>query len=68
LTKSGTIDSGPLLAALAATAEADRTVQLTDALNEILYGFLFAVRKSIGPDHEANILKALRPDSVLIEA
>jgi hypothetical protein len=29
---------------------------------------LFAVRKTLGPDHEANILRALRPDSVLIEA
>ena len=68
VTRSGTLDPAPLLAALAATPEADRSVQLTDALNEVLYGLLFAVRNALGPDHEANILKALRPDSVLIEA
>jgi hypothetical protein len=68
VTKGGIIDPRPLLAALAQVPEAERSVQLTNALNEVLYGLLFAVRKTLGPDHEANILRALRPDSVLIEA
>ena len=68
VTKGGMIDPPPLLAALAGIPEEDRSVQLTNTLNELLYAMLFAVRKSIGADHEANILKALRPDSLLLEA
>lgn len=67
VTKGGIIDPVPLLAAVGDLPEAERSVQLTNALNEILYAMLFAVRKAIGADHEANIVKALRPDSMLIE-
>lgn len=67
VTKGGIIDPQPLLLALSDVPEAERSMQLTNALNEVLYAMLFAVRKSIGADHEANILKALRPDSMLIE-
>ncbi len=67
VTKGGIIDPPPLLTALRGLPEADRSLQLTNTLNEILYAMLFAVRNSIGADHEANILKALRPDSMLIE-
>lgn len=67
VTKGGIIDPAPLLAALAQVPEAERPLQLTNTLNELLYAMLFAVRKTIGADHEANILKALRPDSMLIE-
>lgn len=67
VTKGGIIDPAPLLTALRALPEAERSLQLTNTLNEILYAMLFAVRKTIGADHEANILKALRPDSMLIE-
>lgn len=67
VTKGGIIDPPPLLAALSTVPEGERSLQLTNTLNEILYAMLFAVRKAIGADHEANILKALRPDSMLIE-
>jgi len=67
VTKGGIIDPAPLLVALAEVPEAERSLQLTNTLNELLYAMLFAVRKTIGADHEANILKALRPDSMLIE-
>jgi len=67
VTKGGIIDPAPLLVALAQVPEAERSLQLTNTLNELLYAMLFAVRKTIGADHEANILKALRPDSMLIE-
>jgi len=67
VTKGGVIDPPPLLAAVANLPDEERSIQLTNTLNEILYAMLFAVRKAIGADHEANILKALRPDSLLIE-
>ena len=67
VTKGGIIDPPPLLLAVQALPESERSLQLTNALNEVLYAMLFAVRKAIGADHEANILKALRPDSMLIE-
>jgi hypothetical protein len=66
--KSGILDPPSILAAVAALEESERGPQLTNALNEVLYAMLFTVRKTIGADHEANILKALRPESVLIEA
>lgn len=68
VTKGGILDPPPLLVGLAAVPEAERSMQLTNALNEVLYAMLFAVRQTIGADHEANILKALRPESMLIEA
>ena len=67
VTKGGIINPPPLLLALGGVPDAERSTQLTNTLNEVLYAMLFAVRKSIGADHEANILKALRPDSMLIE-
>ncbi len=67
VTKGGIIDPAPLLLALAQVPDPERALQLTNTLNELLYAMLFAVRKTIGADHEANILKALRPDSMLIE-
>lgn len=67
VTKGGIIEPGPLLAALALVPESERSLQLTNTLNELLYAMLFAVRKTIGADHEANILKALRPENMLIE-
>lgn len=67
VTKGGIIDPPPLLLALSKVPEAERSIQLTNTLNELLYAMLFAVRKSIGADHEANILKALRPENMLLE-
>lgn len=66
--RGGIIDPSPLLIAVAGIPEADRASELTNALNEVLYAMLFAVRKAIGADHEAHILRALRPDSMLLEA
>lgn len=67
VTKGGIIDPPPLLQALSRVPEDERSTQLTNTLNELLYAMLFAVRKSIGADHEANILKALRPENMLLE-
>jgi hypothetical protein len=67
VTKGGILDPPTLLTAAEALPEGERSIQLTNALNEVLYAMLFAVRKTIGADHEANILKALRPNSTLIE-
>ena len=67
VTKGGILDPPPLLMAVATLREDDRSLQLTNALNEVLYAMLFAVKKTIGADHEANILKALRPERMLIE-
>jgi len=67
VTKGGIIDPPPLLAAVAGLPGDERSLQLTNTLNEILYAMLFAVRNTIGADHEANILKALRPENLLIE-
>jgi hypothetical protein len=67
VTKGGIIDPPPLLLALSKVPDAERSTQLTNTLNELLYAMLFAVRKSIGADHEANILKALRPENMLLE-
>jgi hypothetical protein len=67
VTKGGILDPPPLILGLAAVPAAERSTQLTNALNEVLYAMLFAVRKTIGADHEAHILKALRPESLLIE-
>lgn len=67
VTKGGIIDPPPLLLALSKVPEAERSTHLTNTLNELLYAMLFAVRKSIGADHEANILKALRPENMLLE-
>ena len=67
VTKAGILDETSFIAGLGALPESERTTQLTNALNEVLYAMLFAVRKTIGADHEANILKALRPESVHLE-
>lgn len=66
--KGGELDVAPLLEALAEVDASERSLQLTNALNEVLYAMLFAVRAAIGADHEANILKALRPERTLVEA
>ncbi len=68
VTKGGIIDPLPLLEALALVPEGERSLQLTNTLNELLYAMLFAVRQTLGADHEANILKALRPNRPLPEA
>ena len=65
--KGGIVDPPPLLMSVSALPEAERSGQLTNALNEVLYAMLFAVRKAIGADHEANIVKALRPEALLLE-
>jgi hypothetical protein len=65
--KGGVVDPPPLLMAVSAVPAEERSAQVTNALNEILYAMLFAVRKTIGADHEANIVKALRPEQLLLE-
>jgi hypothetical protein len=58
--KDGTLDPAPLRGLYRQLSERERASSLRNALNEVLYGLLFAVRESIGADHEANVLKALK--------
>jgi hypothetical protein len=41
--------------------EQQRRPALVDALNELLYAELFAVRRTLGADHEATLVRLLRP-------
>jgi len=40
--------------------EDDRRPRLVDALNELLYAELLAVKRTLGAEHESAIIKALR--------
>jgi hypothetical protein len=60
LRKDGTLDPAPLRGLYLQLPEKTREDTLRNSLNEVLYGLLFTVRETIGPDHESNILKALK--------
>jgi len=59
LQKDGTLD--PALVELNANklTEEERRSLLVDALNELLYAELLAVKRTLGSDHEASIIKTL---------
>ena len=42
------------------TAEEERRARLVDGLNELLYAELLAVKRTLGAEHEAALIKALR--------
>lgn len=60
LQKDGTLDSATLERNASRLAEDSRRSLLVDALNELLYAELLAVKRTLGPEHEATIVRAFR--------
>ncbi len=60
LHKDGTLDAAALERNLHRQPESERRGTLVDALNELLYAELLAVKRTLGAEHEANIVRALR--------
>jgi hypothetical protein len=60
LQKDGTLDGTILERNLNKHPEDQRRNLLVDALNELLYAELLAVKRTLGSDHEGNIIKALQ--------
>lgn len=60
LLKDGTLDPATLERNLNRVNENERRGTLVDALNELLYAELLAVKRTLGSDHEANIIRAFR--------
>lgn len=60
LQKDGTLDPTILERNLNKYPEEQRRNVLVDSLNELLYAELLAVKRTLGADHEGNIIKALQ--------
>jgi hypothetical protein len=60
LQKDGTLDPAVLERNLNRFPEDGRRGLLVDGLNELLYAELLAVKRTLGAEHEATIIKALR--------
>lgn len=60
LQKDGTLDAAVLERNLNKFLEEERRGRLVDALNELLYAELLAVKRTLGSEHEASIIRALR--------
>jgi hypothetical protein len=60
LQKDGTLDPVLLEKNLNKLPEPDRRVQLVDGLNELLYAQLLAVKRTLGAEHEAAIVRAFK--------
>jgi hypothetical protein len=60
LLKDGTIDPAAVERNLNRFPEDGRRGLLVDGLNELLYAELLAVKRTLGAEHEASIIKALR--------
>ena len=60
LQKDGTLDPALLEKNLNRFPEDGRRGLLVDGLNELLYAELLAVKRTLGAEHEATIIKALR--------
>jgi hypothetical protein len=60
LQKDGTLEPAGLERNLNKLAEDQRRGALVDALNELLYAELLAVKRTLGADHEASIVRAFR--------
>jgi hypothetical protein len=59
LLKDGTLDPAVVERNLNKFPEDERRGRLVDGLNELLYAELYAVRRTLGAEHEAAIVKAL---------
>jgi hypothetical protein len=60
LQKDGTLDGAVVEKNLSRFPEEQRRTQLVDALNELLYAELLAVKRTLGAEHEAAIIRAFR--------
>jgi hypothetical protein len=60
LQKDGTVDGAIVERNLTKFPEDQRRSLLVDGLNELLYAELLAVKRTLGSDHEGNIIKALQ--------
>jgi len=60
LQKDGTLDPAAIDRNLNRVPEEERRSRLVDALNELLYAELLAVKRTLGEEHEAAIVKTLR--------
>jgi hypothetical protein len=60
LQKDGTIDAAVVERNLTKFPEDSRRAILVDALNEMLYAELLAVKRTLGHEHEAALIRALR--------
>ncbi len=60
LQKDGTVDPVVVERNLNKLPEEDRRPRLVDALNELLYAELLAVKRTLGAEHESAIIKAFR--------
>jgi hypothetical protein len=60
LQKDGTLDGAALERNLNKFPEEERRPRLVDGLNELLYAELLAVKRTLGAEHEATLIQALR--------
>ncbi len=60
LQKDGTVDPAAVERNLNKLPEEDRRPRLVDALNELLYAEILAVKRTLGAEHESAIIKAFR--------
>jgi hypothetical protein len=60
LLKDGSLDGATVERNLNKLTEDERRSRLVDALNELLYAELLAVKRTLGAEHESNIIKAFR--------
>ena len=61
LQRDGSLDEGAVERNAGRIAEDRRRRALVDALNELLYAELLAVKRTLGADHESSIVRELRP-------
>ncbi len=60
LLKDGSVDGVMVERNLNKLPDEERRPRLVDALNELLYAELLAVKRTLGAEHETNIIKAFR--------
>jgi hypothetical protein len=61
LQRDGALDEAAVERNLARLAPEARRAALVDALNELLYAELLAVKRTLGADHETALVRELRP-------
>jgi hypothetical protein len=61
LRKDGSLDESGVERNLGRLPEDQRRTALIDALNELLYAELLAVKRTLGADHESALVRSLRP-------
>ncbi len=61
LRKDGSLNESAVERNLGRMSEEGRRAALVDALNELLYAELLAVKRTLGADHESAIVRELRP-------